>query len=55
MVREPQTTTFNLMGSAPFVPDGIDELVLIKQEFLPRNDININYGHASIMLCLLEL
>lgn len=35
------------MGSASFVPDGIDGLVLIKQEFLPQNDISINYGHAS--------
>lgn len=35
------------MCSASFVPDGIDGLVLIKQEFLPRNDISVNYGHAS--------
>lgn len=42
-----QGAAFNLMCSASFVPDGIDGLVLIKQEFLPRNDISVNYGHAS--------
>lgn len=50
-----QGAAFNLIGSASFVPDGIDGLVLIRQEFLPRNDININYGHASISLCIMAL